>query len=383
MAGIFEHDLAFDESAKVASRKAAAVAHKRASDRFGTFLANSTGDDFHQRFALIEDEVAEIAQDVADEYGADSHQLLVSMTSVLAAGGFCDDCRKWKSGPKAGCECGSENESSPDTTDTGSSDEEEPSEAKEARTARWVVGDFPGGYGSPGHDAEFGNAGLGEPGSHIPGPPGEELGDPGDPSCPSCGAPGYTGHCTNCGCYDGWEADSRDVAQGRQDRADFYRDRDYGDPPRLGAEHTAEALETESLPTGDESALDGPSPKIDKKEWKPNALNEDGNLSPIDTEGAGSPHPTVQQDVTDVADHTADPLDQTDAVTESQDVGKETTTEAIHTDTWSGKDGQADPVTSATQDVEKNPIREMIRSGIIPQTQVEAAISQFENRPTE
>lgn len=327
MAGIFEHDLAFDESAKVASRKAAAVAHKRASDRFGTFLANSTGDDFHQRFALIEDEVAEIAQDVADEYGADSHQLLVSMTSVLAAGGFCDDCRKWKSGPKAGCECGSENESSPDTTDTGSSDEEESSEAKEARTARWVVGEFRGA----GFDGSLS-------------PTEAQL------TCKKCGERTSGGHCSKC------------------------------DGP---VEKTAEALETESLPTGDESALDGPSPKIDKKEWKPNALNEDGNLSPIDTEGAGSPHPTVQQDVTDVADHTADPLDQTDAVTESQDVGKETTTEAIHTDTWSGKDGQADPVTSATQDVEKNPIREMIRSGIIPQTQVEAAISQFENRPTE
>lgn len=290
LAGIFEHDAAFDGSDKIASRKAAAVAHKRAKDQFGAFLAQADGD-FHQRFALIEDELAQVVDGVNEEYGGDAETILASVTSVLAAGGFCDDCRSWKSGPKAGCTCGddsSESETDDDAESEPAEDsDDDAAEVKEARTATWVVSEF---------------------------------------------------------------------------------------------RPTAEALETEKLPTGDDTALGGPSPKIDKKEWKPNALNDDGNLSPIDTEGAGSPHPTEQQDVTDVADHEADFLAQTDAVTESQDVGKETTTEAIHTDTWSGTEGQADPVTSAAHDPELNPLRTMIQQGIIPQTQVEAAISAYEAR---
>ena len=55
--------------------------------------------------------------------------------------------------------------------------------------------------------------------------------------------------------------------------------------------------ESEKLPKGDEDAHDGPSPKMDKKKWVPNATNPDGNLKPIKTEGENSPHPTRQMDV--------------------------------------------------------------------------------------
>lgn len=291
-AGIFEHDQAFDDSARVAGRQAVAVANKRAKDSFGAFLAQAT-DDFHARFALVEDELAQVAEDAAEEYGVDAEGILASITSVLSAGGFCDDCRKWKSGPKKGCEC------------SGS----EPAEGED------------GPAESNGYD------------------------DPDDPEVDETGEP--------------YDKESR-VASWTV----------------LG-----EALETVDLPKGDDTALDGPSPKMDKGEWKPNALNGDGNLSPVDTEGSGSPHPTVQQDITDVADHTKDPLEQTDAVADhGVDVGKEHTTEAIHTDTWSGSEGLADPVTSAAHDVERNPLRTMMEQGIIPQQTVTAAISAFETR---
>jgi len=59
----------------------------------------------------------------------------------------------------------------------------------------------------------------------------------------------------------------------------------------------------EKLPKGNEDAHDGPSPKIDKKKWKPNALNENGNLKPIDTEGDKSPHPTRQMDIKQKPDY--------------------------------------------------------------------------------
>lgn len=65
----------------------------------------------------------------------------------------------------------------------------------------------------------------------------------------------------------------------------------------------------ESLPTGNEDAHDGPSPKIDKKKWKPNATNPDGNLKPIDTEGENSPHPTRQMDIKQKPDYEQDTLE--------------------------------------------------------------------------
>jgi hypothetical protein len=62
----------------------------------------------------------------------------------------------------------------------------------------------------------------------------------------------------------------------------------------------------ESLPTGNEDAHDGPSPKMDKTRWKPNATNPDGNLKPIDTEGEYSPHPTRQMDIKQKPDYQND-----------------------------------------------------------------------------
>lgn len=286
--GLFEHDQAFDDSARVSARQAVAVAHKRAKDRFGSFLKAASADDFHQRFALIEDELAEVVAETSDEYGADESKILAAVTSVLAAGGFCDECRKWKSGPKKGCECSGKEPSAAMADDDKGEDQSDFMNSENAESA----------VGSGSATAK--------------------------------------------------------VAQWTV---------------------LAEALTTEKLPTGDDTALGGPSPEIDKKTWKPNALNPDGNLSPIDTEGAGSPHPTVHQDISDIADHTKDPHEQTDAVLDHVDVGKEQTIEGTPTDTWSGTDGFADPVTSAAQDVERNPLRTMIEQGALPQTTIDAAIS--------
>jgi hypothetical protein len=59
----------------------------------------------------------------------------------------------------------------------------------------------------------------------------------------------------------------------------------------------------EDLPKGNEDALGGPSPKIDKTKWKPNATNPEGNLKPIDTEGEYSPVPTHKQDIKQKPDY--------------------------------------------------------------------------------
>ena len=64
--------------------------------------------------------------------------------------------------------------------------------------------------------------------------------------------------------------------------------------------------ENESLPTGNEDAHDGPSPKMDKKKWIPNATNPNGNLKPIETEGEHSPHPTRKMDIKEKPDYQND-----------------------------------------------------------------------------
>lgn len=81
--------------------------------------------------------------------------------------------------------------------------------------------------------------------------------------------------------------------------------------PHIAAKpETGDSTEkNEKLPTGNEDAHDGPSPKIDKTKWKPNATNPDGNLKPIDTEGENSPHPTRQMDIKQKPDYQQDTLE--------------------------------------------------------------------------
>jgi len=78
--------------------------------------------------------------------------------------------------------------------------------------------------------------------------------------------------------------------------------------PHIAAKpETGDSTEkNEKLPTGNEDAHDGPSPKMDKTKWKPNATNPDGNLKPIDTEGENSPHPTRQMDIKQKPDYQED-----------------------------------------------------------------------------
>lgn len=148
------------------------------------------------------------------------------------------------------------------------------------------------------------------------------------------------------------------------------------------------AVKTEDLPTANDAGdLGGPSPEIDKTTWKPNALNDSGNLKPIDTEQDGSPVPTEQQDVTDTADHEKDFLDQSDAVTTQEnlpsadDSGQSTerNIDQPHTDTFNN-DGQADPVggTVSSVDPDKNPLREILTSDFPNDHEVDQAINEFE-----
>jgi hypothetical protein len=151
--------------------------------------------------------------------------------------------------------------------------------------------------------------------------------------------------------------------------------------PMAAATRQGEALKTVDVDQG--SAKDG-SPKINKDKWKPNALNPSGNLPerPEGEESEGSPHPTERVDVLErvVTDRSDDFLDGTKAVTETQDVEQASGFDGSKADSgsWAGNNG-ASPVTSATVDIEKNPIKDLMEKGFVPDTQVEAAIKEFES----
>lgn len=159
------------------------------------------------------------------------------------------------------------------------------------------------------------------------------------------------------------------------------------DAPRDGGG----ATKTVSLPTGKGDAVGyGASPKIDKKEWKPNALNADGNLPPVDSEMSGSPNPTETQDLVDEKpDYDGDFLRDTDAVTTQQDLpsaddtGQSTErnlSQEGQGGTWTEE--QTAPVTSevfASVDPDINPLKAILDSGFTPDNQVESAIREFES----
>jgi len=97
---------------------------------------------------------------------------------------------------------------------------------------------------------------------------------------------------------------------------------------------------------------EGPVPEMDKTRWTTE------NVTPIDTEMDGSPHPTKEKDILEpIKPETSDSfLDETDSVTEQQELpsanddgySTDKNTETIHTDTWGGNNG-ASPVTRETQ----------------------------------
>jgi hypothetical protein len=155
------------------------------------------------------------------------------------------------------------------------------------------------------------------------------------------------------------------------------------------------AVRQDDLPTRTNDRTTPPSPETDHTQWKPNALNPDGNLParPEGEEMDGSPHPSEFTDVKDDPDYKGDDFkEQTEAVTEHQDLpaaeGDAVSTERNisqegQSDTWSGLSGQATPVTqevfSAAQDPSHNPIRRILESGFATASEVESAIQQHKS----
>lgn len=325
---LFQVLAADDFDDRRSSRKAVAIAVKRATTRFSGFLAAAEDKtDYEARIDLIDDELSDVVDEACEDMGHEGKDAVLATVrdQLTAAGGFCDECKSWKSGPKAGCTCGD---------GEGQKIEDEAADDRRARTA----GARPlEGRGLRGPNAVVPTNTYREP----------QHGEP-HPSAPNFG-------------YDYY--------QGKYVPKDALGSAPYGQQPngvQMGASvHTAE----DNL--GGKGA---PSPKIDKRKWTPNNVKKD-------FDNDGGPHPTVHQDIMDTPDWTEDDfLAQTDAVTEHQDADKSWTGEMHHTDTWTGTKDQASPVTSVTGaiDPDRNPIADLVEyeyEGFVPAHQVEQAVT--------
>lgn len=168
--------------------------------------------------------------------------------------------------------------------------------------------------------------------------------------CPQCGGDGETNggkECSKChgkGRVADWGPSALDAIEGK----------------------TAE----------NETGLGGPEPKIDKRLWTPQNVRK--------VEVPSEEHPTKQKDpIEPIKAINADPLkeigeNRTERVDLPSGTGLDDSgfasggvSKGPNTDTWAGKDGQTEPVTAKADDVELNPVREMLinRPGFVaPET---------------
>lgn len=107
-----EVDAAEQYEERRAQRHASLLAAHR-SGRFRAFLDQSADDSERAlRYAAIEGDVRAVVAAVCEEcHSPDAEAIYSAVERRLAGGAFCDDCHKWKTGPKGLCECDGDDES--------------------------------------------------------------------------------------------------------------------------------------------------------------------------------------------------------------------------------------------------------------------------------
>lgn len=390
MTSLFDDITQFDEGFLANRREAAAVAHKRVQDRVGAYLkVAKTTTEYDARLNFVYEDVRQIVADVAEEFSVDHDKLAEAIDESLKGEGVTDINEELEDAPSAvghkaagghkdGCTCGfCKNKGNlPGKVDQKEQEDKDASEP---------------------HDDDDSGVVDKESATHIS----ETPQSPRLSTCRNCGRTIdlRLGQYSPADAPGGEGTPDDPIAPG--DRDDICAACDYGDNhshnlPHGASTHLADsprdgggAIKTVDLPTGKGDAVGyGASPKIDKKEWKPNALNADGNLPPVDAEMNGSPVPTKTQDLVDEKpDYEGDFLRDTDAVTTQQDLPSaddtgHSTERNISQDGQSGTwtEGQNDAVTPqvfASADPDVNPLKAILESGFAPDNQVESAIREF------
>lgn len=350
MTSLFDDINQFDEGFLAARREAVAVAQKRVQDRVGSYLkVAKTAEEYDARLNYVSDDVRQIVADVAEEFSIDHDKLADAIDEHLKGDGITDIDAELADAPSAvGQKSASDDEPTSEEEEEIYEDENDKRLDDDKRTS--------GGH-KPGCTCGFcKNKG------NLPGQVDQKEQEDKDASEPH---------------------DEDDDDSGEEKESSVH----VADAPRDGGG----ATKTVDLPHAKGDAVGyGASPKIDKKEWKPNALNDSGNLKPVDAEMSGTPVPTKTQDLVDEKpDYDGDFLRDTDAVTTQQDLpsaddtGQSTErnlSQEGQGGTWTEE--QTSPVTSevfASVDPDINPLKAILDSGFTPDNQVESAIREFES----
>lgn len=437
MTSLFDDIAQFDDGFAANRREAAAVAHKRVQDTVGGYLRLSkSAEEYTARLNYVTDDIRQIVADVASEYNVDHDKLLNAIEENLKGDGVTDiniDLLDAPSavgtGPKSAASDDDDDEDKkPEYAEPGKDGiPDEPEGTEDEKTSRVAGGHRDG--------CECGfckNKGNIHKKDKMEGIVDDEEKSDKDASEPEFSEKVKEGRVANDFAFPpgaGNEMGGNEIyvrtrggnllgpfnneqealqAKDEEEKDELYR---HGDPnqnpgempegwdPRIGSSRVADAprdgggaVTREKLPKGDGKSIgDGPSPKMDKKRWKPNALNADGNLPavPEGIEMDGSPVPTERQDLVDEErDYSRDFEDKIDAATTTQDLPSADETGAsternISQDnqmgTWT--EAQGDAVTpqvfaSANED---NPLKAILDAGFASDKQVESAIEAFDS----
>lgn len=274
---------------RLSGTRAVIAAQTRAKDAFGTFVANAETDEEREaRISLVASDLDTLLADVAKEYGYDNIDQLRNAATVALGGGHASDCTCGFCENKGSFGKGDDEES----TDDGDSD----SETKESSVKTACS------------------------------------------CCDDC----KDGDC-DCSCSDCSEHHSKtskvDVRQTTASAAEFPWEHVAADVE----DGDTFAQERVDLPSS-KDGLGGPSPKIDKG---PSGTNEGWTLKPIDV--PSNQHPEETQDIHDKPNYEADlpGVSETGKSVSADSPLQPEHNTGDHTDTWTGTEGLADPVTSA------------------------------------
>lgn len=370
--GIFEHLFMDDSQQRVAGRQAAAVAVKRAKDNFAVFLARASSvAEREARLQLIDDDLMQIVSSVAAEYDADPMRLDQIVRDALTGR---DRIAKFVEArrPKM---CPYHREVMDISLAAGEPTAGFNTMAQHAWGKNHCQGEFDGAcnFRREMVTQEFWDKKAEEAAERAQQRQQIDVQDGVGDALPDT--------------IEQPEDEPVEVEAPAEFEGDEVSDDAFmpTDISMAASTRMSEALKTVDVTKGGET----PEPKMDKRKWTPE------NVTPLDTEADGSPHPTRHQDITDKANYKGGPfsdddrLDQTEAVTEhGVDVTQGSETKAVPgpasgASTWSGNGNQADPVTSAALDVDKNPLREILENdfgGFVPSNVVQQAVASHQRK---
>ena len=353
MTGLFEVLASDIEHKKIAQNRTILAVQTRAKDRFGRFLAFARGEEWDARMAAIDRDLMQMLKDTGEEYGYLNGSLLYTAAAEVLSAGH-----------PSGCDCGfCKNKGKlPGTSDEEDEGEEKESSVKQSfdypSTSGPIEGEQadPSGPGGP-IGEELSEESSGDNDEELGGPIGENASNKKGASVKVSAmqkrADGFAFCDCDCdGCNSGTHCESNNCIQSKRSGPRGFEPNSSYDWDRVAAEvETGDTFSQESvdLPAADESGLGSEgSPKIDKGKVPGDMAGNEGGLKPIDV--PSKQHPSEMQDLgKDTPDYWSDlpgPSETGKSIDADSPLQPEFNV-APNTDTWSGTDGQADPVTSA------------------------------------